>query len=63
MCVGGEGGGGGGEGGRGQRPRKFWRGEVGGGGGVSVNLRFQMVMFDDMQICFKIVSYLLFDTL
>ena len=31
----------------------------GGGGGLLVNLRFQMVKFDAMQICFKIVSYLL----
>ena len=29
------------------------------GGGWLVNLRFQMVKFDAMQICFKIVSYLL----
>ena len=28
-------------------------------GGLLVNLRFQMVKFDAMQICFKIVSYLL----
>ena len=28
-------------------------------GGWLVNLRFQMVKFDAMQICFKIVSYLL----
>ena len=40
----------------GQRPRNFRRG---GGGGLLVNLRFQMVKFHAMQICFKIVSYLL----
>ena len=28
-------------------------------GGLLVNLRFLMVKFDAMQICFKIVSYLL----
>ena len=28
-------------------------------GGLLVNLHFQMVKFDAMQICFKIVSYLL----
>ena len=39
------------EGWEGQRPRKFRR-----GGGLLVNLRFQMVKFDAMQICFKIVS-------
>ena len=49
---------------------KFQRGGGGGGGvkgpgnsgeegGLSVNLHFQMVTFDAMQICFKIVSYLL----
>ena len=31
----------------------------GGAGGLLVNLCFQMVKFDAMQICFKIVSYLL----
>ena len=35
------------------------RGGGGGGGGLLVNLHFQMVKFDAMQICFKIVSYLL----
>ena len=43
----------------------FWWGGVKGPGnsgeegGRLVNLRFQMVKFDAMQICFKIVSYLL----
>ena len=41
-------------GGEGQSP-----GNSGEEGGLSVNFRFQMVKFDAMQICFKIVSYLL----